>query len=236
MNPAGASSGCWGIVERRGDPDGFFSHLANVNCLKKTHGSQRIFAHGTETSRRVQSLNGGSEERVPKVLVVEDDDVLRADYQRVLAVLGAESLPASGVVAAKRIIRREQPELGLVDYGLADGVGTDLIHWWRAQRAVAPIVLVTGHDELGIGFAAGQAGADRVLTKPIGLDELRDCLSLVRSASANNGVIWSVDRVVYEHVQQVLDLVHGRKSTAQKLLGISRTKLEAILDAGPPRR
>jgi two-component system KDP operon response regulator KdpE len=113
-----------------------------------------------------------------KILVVDDDrQLLRAlrinlkarGYEVVLAVSGAEGLSAAS---------REAPQLVIVDLGLPDMDGVEVVEGVRGWSAVPVIVLSARHLEQA-KVRALDAGADDYVTKPFGMDEL---LARVRAA------------------------------------------------------
>jgi two-component system KDP operon response regulator KdpE len=113
-----------------------------------------------------------------KILVVDDDrQLLRAlrinlkarGYEVVVAVSGAEGLSAAS---------RESPHLVIVDLGLPDMDGVQVVEGVRGWSAVPVIVLSARHLEQA-KVQALDAGADDYVTKPFGMDEL---LARVRAA------------------------------------------------------
>lgn len=116
----------------------------------------------------------------PTLLLVEDDPVLRAFLADNLSADGYELLVADGVRDGLRQLEYKQPDLALVDLGLPDGSGLDLIARVRAADGVAsrldpsvPLVVLSGRcgelDRLR-GF---ERGADDFVAKPFSYSELR---------------------------------------------------------------
>lgn len=105
------------------------------------------------------------------ILIVEDEPPIRRllrttlaaqDYRVVEAGTGAEALPA---------IRHHRPDLVLLDLGLPDRDGLDLIADIRKLGPV-PIVVLSGRGEEAAKVAALDSGADDYVTKPFGAEEL----------------------------------------------------------------
>jgi two-component system, OmpR family, KDP operon response regulator KdpE len=120
---------------------------------------------------------------VTKVLVIDDEpSILRAlrinltarDYEVTTASDGASGLAA---------VSRERPDVLILDLGLPDMEGTDVIHGVRGWTSTPIIVLsVWGQEQMKV--AALDAGADDYVTKPFGMDELLARLrAAVRRAS-----------------------------------------------------
>jgi two-component system, OmpR family, KDP operon response regulator KdpE len=108
---------------------------------------------------------------VTKVLVIDDEpSILRAlrinltarDYEVTTAADGTSGLAA---------VSRERPDVLILDLGLPDMDGTDVIHGVRGWTSTPIIVLsVWGQEQMKV--AALDAGADDYVTKPFGMDEL----------------------------------------------------------------
>lgn len=106
-----------------------------------------------------------------KVLVIDDEpSILRAlrinltarDYEVSTAADGSSGLAA---------VSRERPDVLILDLGLPDMDGTDVIHGVRGWTSTPIIVLsVWGQEQMKV--AALDAGADDYVTKPFGMDEL----------------------------------------------------------------
>jgi two-component system KDP operon response regulator KdpE len=108
---------------------------------------------------------------VTRVLAVDDDPGLRRalainlrarDYEVDLAVDGGSALAAAA---------REPPDVVVLDLGLPDMEGTDVIRGLRGWTQV-PIVVLSARSGQGDKVEALDAGADDYVTKPFGMDEL----------------------------------------------------------------
>jgi len=107
-----------------------------------------------------------------RVLVVDDEPPIR----KLLRVgLGTEGYTISEAGNARDAIARidaEEPDLVLLDLGLPDMTGQELLRLWRSEGRTLPIVILSSRtDETGI-VQALEAGADDYLTKPFGMREL----------------------------------------------------------------
>jgi two-component system, OmpR family, KDP operon response regulator KdpE len=108
---------------------------------------------------------------VTKVLVVDDEpSILRAlrinltarEYDVITAADGATGLTA---------VARDHPDVIILDLGLPDMDGTDVIHGVRGW-ATTPIIVLSAWDQETQKVAALDAGADDYVTKPFGMNEL----------------------------------------------------------------
>lgn len=105
---------------------------------------------------------------MPTVLVVEDDTDIRDLLCRALRSAGYVTRAESNGRAALAAIRRDPPDLVLLDYGLPGMNGVDVCRELRGPTGCAgpPVVLISGHvrtADIERGFAAG---ADDYVTKP----------------------------------------------------------------------
>jgi len=120
----------------------------------------------------------------PAALVVEDDVHIRRFVRDALATEGWQIFEAATVKQGLTEAGTRNPELIVVDLGLPDGDGVDLIRELRGWSRAAVIVLSARSGETD-KVDALDAGADDYLTKPFGVAEL---LARVRAAR-RRGVI-----------------------------------------------
>ena len=119
------------------------------------------------------------------VLVVEDDDETRSALVRELTGRGYRVEEASDGRAALRRWDARRPDVMLLDLGLPDMDGIEVIARVR-REATTPIVILSGRYDETEKVAALERGADDYVTKPFGVDELNARLrvALRRSTGA----------------------------------------------------
>ncbi|MGJ7605603.1 response regulator transcription factor [Variovorax sp. LT1R20] len=101
-------------------------------------------------------------------LVVEDDPAMRERLAYVLSTLGCDEPQiawADSVTAAKELLDERDFGVALVDIGLPDGSGVELIGWMQAHCPKIPAVVVSAWRTEEIIFAALRAGAIGYLLK-----------------------------------------------------------------------
>ncbi|QDZ08078.1 response regulator [Sphingomonas panacisoli] len=112
----------------------------------------------------------------PKILIVEDD----AHIRRLLRVAIERAGYAAGEAATARealsIADIDKPAVVLLDLGLPDRDGLELIQLFRGK---ASVIVVSAREDTGEKVAALDLGADDYLTKPFDTEEL---LARVRAA------------------------------------------------------
>jgi len=106
-----------------------------------------------------------------KVLIVDDEPPIRKLLRMGLVTQGYEILDAANGKAALQLLS-QSPDLIILDLGLPDMQGLDLLQMVRAQNEhVAIVVLSSRSDEIG-KVEALDGGADDYVTKPFGMNEL----------------------------------------------------------------
>ncbi|MEK1931263.1 MAG: response regulator transcription factor [Pararhizobium sp.] len=107
-----------------------------------------------------------------KILVVDDEPPIRRLLRVGLATQDYAVSEAGNGKAAREMVGIEQPDLILLDLGLPDIPGHDLLRGWREAGLTLPIVILSSRtDEAGI-VKALELGADDYVTKPFGMNEL----------------------------------------------------------------
>jgi len=74
---------------------------------------------------------------------------------------------APNVATAIELMKRQLPELALVDVYLSNETGWEFVEWCRREGLALPIVMMTGHTNEEERQKAFRAGADRYLVKPV---------------------------------------------------------------------
>ena len=106
-----------------------------------------------------------------KVLVIDDEPPIRKLLRMGLSTQGYEILEASnGKLALERLA--EGPALIILDLGLPDIAGHELLRAIRARNESVPIVVLSSRGDEAGKVEALDLGADDYLTKPFGMDEL----------------------------------------------------------------
>ena len=134
----------------------------------------------------------------PSVLLVEDEPQIRRFVRLALEEEGCAVIEAGSIAQGLAAAGQAAPDLLILDLGLPDGNGIDLIRDLRNWSSL-PILILSAraaeHDKID----ALDAGADDYLTKPFGVGELRARLRALlrrRPAAASAPVIEFGDIVV----------------------------------------
>lgn len=107
-----------------------------------------------------------------RLLLVEDDDLLRDSLHESLSQAGFAVDATGSAVTAEQLIQQEDYRLIVLDIGLPDGDGLQLLARWRDAGRDLPILLLTARDRWQDKVNGLKAGADDYLTKPFHPEEL----------------------------------------------------------------
>jgi two-component system, OmpR family, KDP operon response regulator KdpE len=106
-----------------------------------------------------------------RVLIVEDEPALLRALQINLRARGYDVITSTAGAQALAEAARRPPDAVLLDLGLPDLDGTDVIRQLRAWTAV-PVLVLSGRAGSGDKIGALDAGADDYVTKPFSMEEL----------------------------------------------------------------
>jgi signal transduction histidine kinase len=112
-----------------------------------------------------------------RVLLVDDNDDLRAMLQRVLALMGHTVYEARDGQQALALSKKLEPEVVLIDIGLPDMDGYELARRLRSQsEGRVALIALSGYGQPGDRRRAEEAGFDTYLVKPVSNDALMAAL------------------------------------------------------------
>jgi len=137
-----------------------------------------------------------------RILVVEDEPDIRRFVRMALESEHHEVFEAPGLQRGLIEAGSRRPELVIVDLGLPDGDGMDLIRDLRGW-STAPVIVLTARSGEADKVAALDAGADDYLVKPFGAAEL---LARVRAQLRRQALASSSTQPVLRFGRTVVDL------------------------------
>lgn len=138
----------------------------------------------------------------PLILVVDDEPAIRRLICRALELNGYATCEAGEAAEALGRINGDPPDLVLLDLGLPDRDGMELLP--RLRERGAAVLVLTARDESAEKVAALDSGADDYVTKPFDTDEL---LARVRTCLRHRQAAFGgTDRVALGDVVIDLDL------------------------------
>jgi two-component system KDP operon response regulator KdpE len=107
-----------------------------------------------------------------RVLVIDDEPPIRKLLRVGLSAHGYQIIEASSGKTALELLREQPPDLIVLDLGLPDMQGHELLRTMRARNDSVPIVVLSSRDDEAGKVQALDFGADDYVTKPFGMDEL----------------------------------------------------------------
>jgi two-component system, OmpR family, KDP operon response regulator KdpE len=119
---------------------------------------------------------------VTTILVIDDEPQIIRALRINLRARQFEVLAASTATEALELAAKRPPDLVILDLGLPDMDGVDVIHGLRGWTD-APIIVLSGRTDSTTKVDALDAGADDYVTKPFGMDELLARMRAVRRRS-----------------------------------------------------
>jgi len=137
-----------------------------------------------------------------KVLVIDDEPPIRKLLRMGLSTQGFDVLEAANGKAALELLA-QRPALVILDLGLPDIQGHDLLRMIRARDDHVPIVVLSSRDDEAGKVQALDLGADDYVTKPFGMEEL---LARMRTALRHQLQIQG-ERPVFHAGELSVDLV-----------------------------
>ena len=119
-----------------------------------------------------------------RLLVVEDDNDLRDALVRGLSQVGYGVDPVGDASSAMAAILTGTYDLVVLDLGLPDMDGIELLRQFRARRNTTPVLILTARDGIDERILGLKSGADDYLVKPFALPELEARVeALIRRSS-----------------------------------------------------
>jgi DNA-binding NtrC family response regulator len=112
-----------------------------------------------------------------KILIVDDDDNVRYSFRKLFREPGCEIVEASNGLEALSVIKKENPDLVLMDIEMPGLSGLDAIQRIKATNPQLPVIIITafGTSERVIG--AMKYGAYDYLEKPFDVGRLKEVIS-----------------------------------------------------------
>jgi two-component system KDP operon response regulator KdpE len=106
-----------------------------------------------------------------KILVVDDEPPIRKLLRTGLSTQGYEILEAPNAKTALELLA-QKPDLVILDLGLPDMQGLELLKLIRARNESVPVIVLSSRGDEAGKVQALDLGADDYVTKPFGMDEL----------------------------------------------------------------
>lgn len=119
------------------------------------------------------------------ILIIEDDESVRAPMAMYLQDAGFAVMEAGDASRAMYLFLHHSPDLVLLDLGIAGEDGMDVLRSMKKVRPATPVIIVSGRTHISDAIEAFKAGAWDYVAKPIVsmevfVNSLRNCLTQSR--------------------------------------------------------
>jgi two-component system KDP operon response regulator KdpE len=151
-----------------------------------------------------------------RVLLVDDDSTLRRTLGIGLRAEGHDVLVAADGRTALQAVRDDRPDIVVLDLGLPDLSGIEVLRTLRGW-STTPVVVLSARAESAEKVEALDLGADDYVTKPFGMEEL---LARIRAAARRAGS----DLPVLEAGDLVVDLPARRVTKSGAVVRLTPTE------------
>ena len=158
-----------------------------------------------------------------KVLVVDDEPPIRKLLRLGLSSQGYETLEAANGKAALDILA-SNPDIVILDLGLPDIQGHELLRMIRGRNENVPIVVLSSRGDEAGKVQALDLGADDYVTKPFGMDEL---LARMRAALRHQLQVHG-ERPVFRSGDLSVDLVRRIVKVGDKEVKLSPKEYDLL--------
>ena len=158
-----------------------------------------------------------------KIMIVDDEPPIRKLLRMGLGTQGYEVLEASNGKIALDLLKQE-PALIILDLGLPDIQGHELLRVIRGRNDSVPIVVLSSRGDEAGKVQALDLGADDYLTKPFGMDEL---LARLRAALRHQLQVHG-ERPVFRSGELSVDLVRRIVKVGEKDVKLSPKEYDLL--------
>ena len=137
-----------------------------------------------------------------RLLLAEDDAMLGSGMEKALTRAGFIVDWVKRGAHARTAVTDQTYDVILLDLGLPDTSGLELLKAWRQQQLATPVLIVTARDAVQDRVAGLNLGADDYLSKPFDLDELMARIhALARRHSGRSQPLLQLGRLKVDPLQ-----------------------------------
>jgi two-component system KDP operon response regulator KdpE len=159
-----------------------------------------------------------------RILVIDDEPPIRKLLRVGLSAHGYQIVEASNGKMALDRLSEQAPDLVILDLGLPDMEGHELLRTMRTRNDSVPIVVLSSRDDETGKVQALDSGADDYVTKPFGMDEL---LARMRAALRHQLQIHG-ERPIFHVDDLSVDLVRRIVKIGDKEIKLSPKEYELL--------
>jgi DNA-binding NtrC family response regulator len=157
--------------------------------------------------------------QIEKILVLEDNDVLRREVNNYLRELDYEVITSSTVNDARSLLARDRVDLILTDMRLPDGESIQLLREMEPQAEKPLIIVMTAFGSIGSAVEYMRHGAFDYLNKPFPLEELE---LVLRKAENFNRLVKVTQYLSREEPDEIGELLRGPSDAIERVRQLVR--------------
>lgn len=164
-----------------------------------------------------------------RVLLVEDAERLAALLAEGLRRAGWDVMPVGTLEEAEAALASGEYDVVVLDRGLPDGDGLDLVRALRSRQGAPPVLVMTARGAVNEVCEGLDLGADDYVVKPVALVELVSRLNVLRRRGKRGVAPVTVGALAYDPISRAVTL----GGTPFEPTPRERVILEALLRAAP---
>lgn len=124
-----------------------------------------------------------------KILVVDDEQMIRLAFAEFLKDAGHTPLPAEDGKAALLLLKQHNPEIIFLDYRLPGVDGLDILAEIKKTAPDAAVIFMTAFGAMDVAIKAMHLGAHEYLTKPLDLDMIREMIKRILAGKKTSAAL-----------------------------------------------
>jgi len=170
--------------------------------------------------------------RKRKILIVDDEKLMRWSLSQKLADWNLETVSAEDGITALNLIPQEMPDLILLDNKLPDAKGTDLLREIKGIWPEIPVIMITAHGVLDDVVTAMKRGAYHFVTKPIDDTKLQSLImNALETASLKKEIALYKEKSKFDP-SQIIAVSQSMKNVLEMTRKVAQSEASIILLQG----
>ncbi len=113
-----------------------------------------------------------------KIVIIDDERPILLTLEALLKRHGYEPHPANTAASGIALVRKVEPDIVLLDLGLPDAEGMDVLKELKAEMPELHVIILTAHDSLSNAIESIKLGAFHFIAKPYAPEELMALIGL----------------------------------------------------------
>jgi DNA-binding NtrC family response regulator len=166
-----------------------------------------------------------------KIVVVDDERPVLLTLEALLTRHGYEPQLAHTATAGLALVRKSKPDLVLLDLGLPDADGLDVLKELKGELPQMPVIILTANDSLSNAVESIKQGAFHFISKPYAVEEL---LSLITRAIEQRQLQREAETLREEKQQLSRRLEHAERQLAPVAQSRSMRNVRDLIERFAP--